>query len=86
MQKIAHHRTILSGYVFATKARIDDQKNMVSSNISSICPHNMVNFRLQTAEIGPVVSGTPASFNGFCVLAAIMHDIQVVSVSQTLQR
>jgi len=33
-----HHRTTLSGYIFATKARIDNRKNMLSSNISSTCP------------------------------------------------
>jgi len=33
-----HHRTILSGYIFATKARIDNRKKLLSSNISSKCP------------------------------------------------
>jgi len=36
-----HRRTNLSGYIFATKARIDNRKtNLLSSNISSTCPHN----------------------------------------------
>jgi len=65
----AHHRTTLSGYIFATKARIDNQKKLLSSNISSRCPHNMVNFGPLAAEIDPVVWGTPANFNGFRVLA-----------------
>jgi len=83
----AHHRTTLSGYIFATKARIDNQKeNLLSSNISSTCPHNMVNFSLLAAEIGPVVCGTPANFNGFRVLAPLLHGSQAVSVSQTLWR
>jgi len=34
---------------------------------------------------GPVVWGTPANFNGFRVLAALLHGSQVVSVSQTLR-
>jgi len=51
----AHRRTTLSGYTFATKARIDYRKKMLSSNISCRCPHNMVNFGLLVAEIGPVV-------------------------------
>jgi len=60
-----HHRTTLSGYIFATKARIDNRKkNLLSSDMSSTCPHNMVNFGLLTAEIDPVVWGTPANFNG----------------------
>jgi len=50
-----HHRTTLSGYIFATKARIDNRKKLLSSDMSSICPHNMVNFSLLTAEIDPVV-------------------------------
>ena len=37
-----HHRTTLSGYIFATKAHIDNRKkNLLSSNISSTYPHNM---------------------------------------------
>ena len=54
--------------------------------MSSTCPHNMVNFGLLAAKIGPVVWGTPAKFNGFRVLAALLHGSQVVGVSQTLQR
>jgi len=38
------------------------------------------------AEIDPVVWGTPANFNRFRVLAALLHGSQVVSISQTLQR
>jgi len=46
----------LSGYIFATKARINNRKKiLLSSDMSSTCPHNMVNFGLQTAEIHPVV-------------------------------
>ena len=42
-----HHPTTLSGYIFA-KACIDNrEKNSLSSNISSTCPHNMVNFELR---------------------------------------
>jgi len=39
-----HHPTTLSGYIFATKALIDNWKNLLSSNIPSTCPYNMVNF------------------------------------------
>jgi len=45
----------------------------------------MVNFVPLTAEIGLGVWGTPANFNGFRVLAALLHGIQAVGVSQTLQ-
>jgi len=47
-----HHRTNLSGYIFATKARIDNRKKIVKHNVSSTCPHNMVNFGLLAAETG----------------------------------
>jgi len=40
----AHHCTTLWGYIFTTEACIDNQKeNLLNSNISSTCPHNMVN-------------------------------------------
>jgi len=53
-----HHPTTLSGYIFATKACINNLKNLLSSNISSTCPHNMVIF-------GPLV----LSFSFFFFLA-----------------
>ena len=34
------------------------------------------------AEIGPVVWGTPANYNGFRVLAALLHGTVVVGVSE----
>ena len=51
------------------------EKNLLSSNISSTCPHNMVNFGPLAAEIVSLVWGTPANFNGFGVLAALLHGI-----------
>ena len=37
-----HHRTTLSGYIFATEAHIDNRKkNLLSSNICLTCPYNM---------------------------------------------
>jgi len=82
-----HHRTTLSGYIFATKACIDNRKkSLLSSNISSRCLYNMVNFGPLAVEIGLPVRGTPANFKGFRVLAALLHSSQVVSVSQTLRR
>jgi len=83
----AHHRTTLSGYIFTTKARIDNRKkNLLSSNTSSTSLHNMVNFGVLAAEIDAVVWGTRANFNGFRALAAWLHGSQVVGVSQTLRR
>ena len=83
-----HHRTTLPGYVFAAKACIDNRKKklFLSSSVSSTCSHNIVNFGLLAAEIGPVVWSTPANFNGFRVLTALLHGTLVVGVSQTLRR
>jgi len=79
-----HHRTTLSGYIFATKARIDNQKkNLLSSNICPTCPLNMVNFGPLAAEIVSLVSGSPLNFNGFFVLTALLHGTLLVGVSQT---
>jgi len=47
--------------------------------------HNMVNFGPVAAEIGPVVWGTPINFNGFCVLAELLHGTLLLGVSQTLR-
>jgi len=78
-----HHPTTLSGYIFATEACIDNRKKSLSSNISSTCPHNMMNFSRLAAEIVSLVWGTPDNFNGFRVLAALLHGTLVVGVSQT---
>ena len=81
----AHHCTTLSGYIFATKACIDNwKKNLFRSNISSTCPYNMVNFGPLAAEIVSLVWGTPANFIGFRVLAALLHGSLLVGVSQTV--
>jgi len=52
--------------------------------MSSRYSHNIVDFGQLAAEIGLPVWGTPANFNGFRDLAALLHGSQVVSVSQTL--
>jgi len=45
-----------------------------------------VNFGPLAAEIVSLVWGTPANFNGFRVLAALLHGTLLASVSQTLRR
>ena len=59
------------------------EKNLLSSNISFTCPHNMVNFGPLAAEIVSLVWGTPGNFYGFHLLAALMHGTLVVGVSQS---
>jgi len=61
-------------------------KNLLSRNISSTCPDNTVNFGSLAAEICWRVWGTPANFNVFHVLAALLHGIPVLGVSQILRR
>jgi len=58
-------------------------KNLLNSSISPTCPCNMVNFGLLAAEIVSLVWGTPANFNGFRVLGALLHGTLVVGVSQS---
>jgi len=61
-----HHRTSFSGYIFATKASIDNRKkNLLSSNTSSTRPVNMVNLGPLTADIGSGVWGTLQISTGF---------------------
>jgi len=79
------HRATLSGCVFADKASTIG-KNFLNSDTASTCRHNMVNFDLLTAEICWRVWGTPENFNGFRVLAALLHGTVVMGVIQTLRR
>ena len=78
-----HHHTTLLGCIFANKACIDNWKNLLNSNISSTCSHNMANFGPLTAEIGLPVWGTPANFNGFCVLPSLLQRRRSPEANQT---
>jgi len=51
------------------------EKNLLNSNISPTCPHNMANFGPLTAEIGLVVCGTPAISTGFASCLRYCSDI-----------
>jgi len=79
-----HYRTILSGYIFATTAFIDNRKKLLNGNISSICPRNMVNFGPLTAEIRWRVWSTSANFNRFRVLASLLQRRRSTEVNRTL--
>ena len=83
----AHHRTTLSCYIFATKAHIDNRKTkkLVKQQYLPHILHN-VNFGPLAAKIFSLVCGTPANFNGFRILAALLHCTVVVGISQTLRR
>jgi len=77
-----YHRRTLSGYIFAIKACIDNRKSLLNTDTSPTCPHNMVNFSPLAAEICWRAWGTPVNFNGFRVLAALLHGSLVLGVSQ----
>jgi len=78
-QKIAknspsgHHRTTLSGYIFATKVCIISWKKL---DKQQYLPHVSLQYGelgLLAAEVVSLVCGTPANVNGFRVLAALLH-------------
>jgi len=83
--KIRHLGTItqLCQAIFSQLSHVSSigEKDLLNSNTSSTCPYNMTNFGPLTAEIGLPVWGTPANFNGFRVLAALLHGTPVVGVS-----
>jgi len=82
--KIRHRRTIaricqtISSYLrhISTVG-----KKMLNSTISSTCSHN---FDPIAAEIGLPVWSTPANFNGFRVLASLLHRRRSTEVNHTL--
>jgi len=92
MQNIAknlppgHHCTTLLGCIFATKACIDNRKeNLLNSNVSCTCPHNMANFSPLTAESFDQFLGTLANFNGFRVLALLLQRRHSPEANHTLR-
>ena len=65
---------ILSTVLLLDQASIDNRKkNCQNSNTSPTRFYNMVNFSLLAAVIVSLVCGTPANFNGFRVLAELLH-------------
>ena len=89
MQKVAKNRHLgtiaqLCLAVSSQLRHVSIGNNVLNSNISSTCPHNMVNFGPLAAEIGLPVWGTPANFNGFRVLASLLQRRRSTEVNQTL--
>ena len=74
-----HHRATLSGYISATKACINNRKNLLKQQY---LPH--MSLQYGAAEIGSLVSGTPADFNGFRVLASLLQWCRSTEVNQSL--
>jgi len=80
-----HHRATLSGYIFPTKARIDNWKKLVKQQYRLQMSAQYGELDPLAAEIGPVVWGTTANFSRLCVLAVLLHGTTVVGVSQILR-
>jgi len=82
-----HHRTTCRAMSSELRHVSTIGKNLLNSNTSSTRPDNMVKVKFGplTAEICWRVRGTPVNFNGFRVLAALLHGTLVVGVSQTLR-
>jgi len=76
----------MSGYIFASKARIDNRKEVVKQQYVLQMSPQYGELRPTSGEVGLPVWGTPANFNGFRVLAELLHCSQVVGVSHTLRR
>jgi len=81
-----HHRTTLSGYIFATKARIDNRKKLVKQQY-------LLQMSPQYGELGPLAAeidwqvwGTPANFNGFRVLASLLQRRRSTEANQSARR
>jgi len=60
-------------------------KNLLNSNTSSTCPYNMVKFGPLTAKIASEVWGSPANFNWFRVLAALLRVSQTAAFNRGRQ-
>ena len=81
-----HHHTTLSGYIFATKARIDNWKKIVKQQY-------LLHMSSQYGELRPTNGwdrltslGHPCKFQRFRVLTALLHGTPVVGISQILRR
>jgi len=80
-----HHRTTLSRYIFANKARIDNRKKLVKQQY---LPHMSLQYGELSplaAEIGSLVWSTPANFNGFHVFASLLQRRCSTEANQILQ-
>ena len=78
-----HHPTSLSGYIFATKACIDNRKKLVKQQYLLYMSPQYGELRPTSGWDRFVSLGYPGNFNGFRMLAALLHGTLVVGVSQT---
>ena len=78
-----HHPTNLSAISLQLRHVSTVGKKLVKQQYLLYMSHNMVNFGPLATEIVSLVWGTPGNFNGFHVLAALLHGTLVVGVSQS---
>ena len=82
-----HHRTTLSGYIFATKARIDNRKKKLVKQQCLAQMSSQYGEHRPTSRWDLLASfGHPRKFQRYRVLAALLYGTLVVGVSQTLRR
>ena len=63
---------------------MDNRKNLLNGNISSMSSQYIANFGPLTAEIGSGVWGTPANFNWFRILPSLLQRRRSPEANQTL--
>jgi len=74
-----HHRTTLSGYIFATEAHIDNRKNLLNSSMSSTCRS------CPLTVFCPVQNSLYVQVLRCHILTALLHGTPTAGVSQTLR-
>jgi len=79
-----HHRTTLSGYIFATKAHIDNRKTLLSSNISSTCPPQYGELRPTSGWDRSGSLGHPGKFQRLWRLGSLLQRRRSTEANQTL--
>jgi len=81
-----HHCTTLSGYIFATKAHVDNWKKFVKQQYLLHVSSQYGKPRPTNGSDWFGYVGTPPNVNRFRILAALLHGTLVVGFSQILRR
>ena len=71
--------------MFATKARIDNRKKLVKQQCLPHMSSQYGKLGPLEAEIVSLVWGIPGNFNGFRVMAVLLHGTLLVGISHTLR-
>jgi len=81
-----HRGRTLSGCALSLQLRYVSaiEKKLVKQQYLLHMPHNLANFGPLATEMGSRVWGTPASLNGFHVLASLLQRRRSLEANQTL--